>query len=121
MCAQGTRYIIRYRKRWCVHRGMYTGAGVRNLCRYMHGVHGVHETDAGAHRTAPASVLLARLPALLAGQGVRVGVGAVQVRGQQRVFAAVHGLRRDAHPLHFVGFGVGQVKGAHDLRGHFRR
>ena len=68
---------------------------------------------AGAHRT--------RSPAFLAGEGVRVGVGAVQVRGQQRVFAAVHGLRRDTHPLHFVGFGVGQVEGAHNLRGHFRR
>ena len=68
---------------------------------------------AGAHRT--------RSPAFLAGEGVRVGVGAVQVCGQQRVFAAVHGLRRDAHPLHFVGFGIGQVEGAHDLRGHFRR
>ncbi len=63
----------------------------------------------------------ARKPTLLAGEGVRVGVGAVQVCGQQRVFAAVHGLRHDAHPLHFVGFGVGQVEGAHDLRGHFRR
>lgn len=58
---------------------------------------------------------------LLAGEGVRVGLGAVQVCGQQRVFATVHGLRHDAHPLHFVGFGVGQVEGAHDLRGHFRR
>ena len=62
-----------------------------------------------------------REPRLLAGEGVRVGLGAVQVGGQQRVFAAVHGLRHDAHPLHFVGFGVGQVEGAHDLRGHFRR
>lgn len=68
---------------------------------------------AGAHRT--------RSPAFLAGEGVRVGMGAVQVCGQQRVFATVHGLRHDAHPLHFVGFGVGQVEGAHDLRGHFRR
>ena len=68
---------------------------------------------AGAHRT--------RSPAFLAGEGIRVGVGAVQVCGQQRVFAAVHGLRRDAHPLHFVGFGVGQVEGAHDLRGHLGR
>ena len=58
---------------------------------------------------------------LLAGEGVRVGVGAVQICGQQRVFAAVHGLRRNAHPLHFVGFGIGQVEGAHNLRGHFRR
>lgn len=114
MSAQGTRYIIRYRKRWCVHGGMCTGSGARNLCRYVHGVHGVHEAGAGAHRTAPA-------PVLLAGQGVRVGVGAVQVGGQQRVFAAVHGLRRDTHPLHFVGFGVGQIEGAHNLRGHFRR
>ena len=63
----------------------------------------------------------ASLPAFLAGEGVRVGLGTVQVCGQQRVFAAVHGLRHDAHPLHFVGFGVGQVEGAHDLRGHFRR
>ena len=68
---------------------------------------------AGAHRTLS--------PAFLAGEGIRVGVGAVQVCGQQRVFAAVHGLRRDAYPLHFVGFRVGQVEGAHDLRGHFRR
>ena len=104
-----------------MHRGMCTGSGARNLCRYVHGVHGVHEAGAGAHCTAPAPVLLARLPAFLAGEGVRVGVGAVQVGGQQRVFAAVHGLRRDTHPLHFVGFGVGQVEGAHNLRGHFRR
>ena len=68
---------------------------------------------AGAHRTLS--------PAFLAGEGIRVGVGAVQVCGQQRVFAAVHGLRRDAYPLHFVGFRVGQVEGAHNLRGHFRR
>ena len=68
---------------------------------------------AGAHRT--------HSPAFLAGEGVRVGVGAVQVCGQQRVFAAVHGLRRNAHPLHFVGFGIGQVESAHNLRGHFRR
>ena len=93
MSAQGTRYIIRYRS-----GGVCTG--------YM-------GAGAGAHRT--------RSPAFLAGEGIRVGVGAVQVCGQQRVFAAVHGLRRDAHPLHFVGFGVGQVEGAHDLRGHFRR
>ena len=86
----------------------------------MHGgvcagrVRGTHAGySAGAHRTLS--------PAFLAGEGVRVGVGAVQVCGQQRVFAAVHGLRRNAHPLHFVGFGVGQVEGAHDLRGHFRR
>ena len=93
MSAQGTRYIIRYRS-----GGVCTG--------YM-------GAGAGAHRT--------RSPAFLAGEGVRVGMGAVQVCGQQRVFATVHGLRRDAHPLHFVGFGVGQVEGAHNLRGHFRR
>ena len=69
--------------------------------------------SAGAHRT--------RSPAFLAGEGVRVRVGAVQVCGQQRVFATVHGLRRNTYPLHFVGFGIGQVEGAHDLRGHFRR
>ena len=86
----------------------------------MHGgvcagrVRGTHAGySAGAHRTLS--------PAFLAGEGVRVGVGAVQVCGQQRVFAAVHGLRRDAHPLHFMGFRIGQVEGAHDLRGHFRR
>lgn len=93
--------------------GVCTGGGCAELVQvYARGAR-VHEAGAGAYRT--------RLPALLAGQGVRVGVGAVQVRGQQRVFAAVHGLRRDTHPLHFVGFGVGQVEGAHNLRGHFRR
>lgn len=85
--------------RWCVCAGR------------VRGTHAGY--SAGANRT--------RSPAFLAGEGVRVGVGAVQVCGQQRVFAAVHGLRNNAHPLHFVGFGVGQVEGAHDLRGHFRR
>lgn len=86
---------------------MYRGVCTGRVC----GTHAGHSTE--MHRT--------RSPAFLAGEGIRVGVGAVQVCGQQRVFAAVHGLRRDAHPLHFVGFGVGQVEGAHYLRGHFRR
>ncbi len=85
-----------------MHRGVCAGR--------VRGTHAGY--SAGAHRI--------RSPAFLAGEGVRVGVGAVQVCGQQRVFAAVHGLRRNAYPLHFVGFGVGQVEGAHDLRGHFR-
>ena len=73
------------------------------------------------HEVCAGRVCGTREPAPLAGEGIRVGLGAVQVGGQQRVFATVHGLRHDAHPLHFVGFRVGQVEGAHDLRGHFRR
>ena len=72
------------------------------------------------HEVCAGRVCGTREPMLLAGEGVRVGMGAVQVCGQQRVFATVHGLRRNAYPLHFVGFGIGQVEGAHDLRGHFR-